>query len=342
MRQLNTIDDPVFKTRPYNAVERFLLRYIRDERDLPFLFLCAKIALTIIPVAVALYFAEGTLWWVLAAVFIALEIWLMGPFTLMLHNTSHNAFFKREYAWANRLIPWCFCPFMGQSPDTYFSHHIGMHHAENNLLPDTSSTLPYQRDSFIDFLKYYFSFLVLGVAQLARYHRGKNKLSFMRKALIGEVTLVAVVLFLAWLNWQATLLVFIAPLVIVRFFMMAGNWAQHAFVDSQTPENNYRNSITCINSAYNKQCFNDGYHIGHHLKPHLHWTDMPGDFIKNADKYAENKALVFEGIDYNQIWAMLMLKRYDRLADYLVNVHGMYKSREEAVALMRERTRKFV
>ncbi|MCB0573288.1 MAG: fatty acid desaturase, partial [Saprospiraceae bacterium] len=91
----------------------------------------------------------------------------------------------------------------------------------------------------------------------------------------------------------------------------------------------------------NKQCFNDGYHIGHHLKPHMHWTDMPGDFVKNIDKYAENKALVFEGVDYNQIWAMLMFKRYHSLADHLVNINGMYRSREDAITLMKVRTRKF-
>ena len=50
--------------------------------------------------------------------------------------------------------------------------------------------------------------------------------------------------------------------------------------------NGLANSITCINSGYNKRCFNDGYHIGHHLKANRHWTEMPQDFIANKDKYA--------------------------------------------------------
>lgn len=342
MRQLGTISDPVYQTRRLTSVERFFLRFIRDERDLPFVFLCLKIAGTIIPVSVALFFTTGIVWWVLVAAFVGLQVYLLGPFILMLHNTSHNVFFKREYTWANRLIPWGFCPFMGQSPDTYFSHHIGMHHAENNMGLDSSSTLPYQRDSMVDFLKYFGRFLFLGIIELIQYHRLKGKKSFLRKAVAGEMAFLLVCLALAWFNWKATVIVFVVPLIIVRFFMMAGNWAQHAFVDPRTPADNFRNSITCINSAYNRQCFNDGYHIGHHLKPHLHWTDMPGDFLKNADKYAANKALVFEGIDYNQIWAMLMLKRYDALADHLVNLNGMYGSKQEAVALMKERTKRWV
>lgn len=341
MRQLGAIDDPVYHAKPFNAVERFFLRFIRDERDLPFVFLCIKIAVTVIPLAVVLFFLDGIVWLAFALVFAAAEIYLMGPFILMLHNTSHNAFFKREYTLGNRLIPWALCPFMGQSPDTYFSHHIGMHHAENNLELDKSSTMPYQRDSIVDFGKYFLRFLFLGIVEIVQYFRFKNKRSFLKKAVIGEVVFLAVCITLAWFDWKTTVLVFALPLVIVRLMMMAGNWAQHAFIDRDTPSNNYRNSITCINNDYNKLCFNDGYHIGHHLKPHLHWTDMPGDFLKNADKYAANKALVFEGVDYNQIWAMLMFKRYDKLADHLVNLNGMYRSKEEAMALMQERTRKF-
>ena len=73
--------------------------------------------------------------------------------------------------------------------------------------------------------------------------------------------------------------------------MMAGNWGQHAFVDQETPENNYRNSLTCINSRYNKQAFNDGYHIGHHLRPGMHWTEMSVDFKANIEEYAKEKGI---------------------------------------------------
>lgn len=341
MRTLGEIHDPVFHEKDFNAIERFFLRFIRDKRDLPFVFLCLKIVFSIIPVSIAIFFAEGIYWWVLTAVFVGLQVLLLGPFILMLHNTSHNPFFKREYALSNRIIPWGLCPFMGQTPDTYFSHHIGMHHAENNLALDTSSTMRYQRDSFADFLKYFFRFFFIGIVELARYLRLKNKRSFLKRAVVGEIAFLAACVALAWFDWPSTVVVFVVPLVIVRFLMMTGNWAQHAFVASHAPENNYLNSITCINNAYNKQCFNDGYHIGHHLRPHLHWTEMPKDFVNNTDKYAANKALVFEGVDYNQIWAMLMLRRYDKLADHLVNIHGMYASKEEAMALMMERTRKF-
>ena len=131
-----------------------------------------------------------------------------------------------------------------------------------------------------DSTKYYVHFLFLGVIQLIQYHQQKKKKKFLKQTIIGELTFMSIWIILALFNLKATLLVFILPTIIVRFAMMSGNWAQHAFIDAREPENNYRNSITCINNVYNKRCFNDGYHIGHHLKPHMHWTDMPQDFKK--------------------------------------------------------------
>ncbi|WP_090601813.1 hypothetical protein [Parapedobacter koreensis] len=44
------------------------------------------------------------------------------------------------------------CRFFGHMADTYYAHHVGMHHAENNLKDDKSSTMSYQRDSLKSFL----------------------------------------------------------------------------------------------------------------------------------------------------------------------------------------------
>ncbi len=71
---------------------------------------------------------------------------------------------------------------------------------------------------------------------------------------------------LSFVSLEATLTVFVAPVVIARVLMMCGNWAQHAFVDAADPGNPYRNSLTCIHARYNRRAFNDGYHIHHHVK----------------------------------------------------------------------------
>jgi hypothetical protein len=62
--------------------------------------------------------------------------------------------------------------------------------------------------------------------------------------------------------------------------------------------------------------------------------------MKHQDEYAQNKSIVFDGIHYLHIWFFLMTKNYDKLADHLVNIKGMFKSRDEAIDLMKVRTQK--
>ena len=95
----------------------------------------------------SLLFVPGGFRWWLAAVHFALFVHFLGPFVLMLHNTSHRSLFRKSWGWMNQYIPWVLGPFFGESPETYFAHHVGMHHPENNLEDDISSTLPYRRDS---------------------------------------------------------------------------------------------------------------------------------------------------------------------------------------------------
>jgi hypothetical protein len=266
----------------------------------------------------------------------------MGPFVLMLHCTSHRRLFKRPWVWMNNYIPWVLGPFFGESPETYFAHHVGMHHPENNLEADLSCTMAYQRDSALDFARYFLRFLFLVLGDLARYMVRKGRRGMMVRLLIGELGFYAVVFGLMWVNWRATLVVLIVPFVVVRFAMMAGNWAQHAFIDASAPGNCYRNSITCINSAYNRRCFNDGYHIGHHIKQTRHWTEMPEDFRRNLTTYDAEGAIVFEGVDFFLVWAALMVRGYEWLAERYVPLGAQRPARDEIVALLRARTARIV
>ncbi|RYC71913.1 fatty acid desaturase family protein [Spirosoma sordidisoli] len=343
MKTLNAIYDPVFTSRSYNQVDRFFLQYIKDERDLPFIYLTLRITFTLIPLAVSLFLLPlfSWMWWAAAAVhFFISNFMFKGPFGLMLHCTSHRPFFKPEYGWLNNYLPWIVAPFFGHTPETYYSHHIGMHHPENNLEDDESSTMMFQRDSFRSFLAYFGQFFVRGVYDLLAYLRWKNRPKLARRALIGETIFAIVCIGLCFINWPATVMVFLLPLVIYRLIAMLGNWTQHAFVDGQDPGNAYKNSITCINVKYNKKCWNDGYHISHHVRPAMHWTEHPTFFQKTIDKYAQHRAIVFDGLDFLQIFFLLMRGRYDVLAAHMVNLNNTFADDQDAIALLKYRTQR--
>lgn len=336
-----TIDDPQFvKKETYSAIDKFFLRYINDERDLVFVHLIIKLFAFAIPFTLYFFLAESISLWVAAAYLLINWVFLMGPFILMLHCTSHRQLFRSKHTYLNKIIPWLLGPFFGESPETYFVHHVGMHHPENNMDNDLSSTMHYQRDSVLDFTKYFLRFFFLYAPDLRRYFVKKKRLKLFRRGAIGEVSYLLAIIILSVINIKAALIVFIIPMCFTRLMMMCGNWAQHAFIDPNDPSNCYKNSITCINARYNKQCFNDGYHIVHHNAPTMHYTDMPGEFLANQDTYGKEKSIVFEGLDFTMIWVLLMTKNYKYLAKKLVRLDDSYPSGPASIEFLKARVAK--
>lgn len=315
---------------------RFWLRRLSDPRDLPFAHLivqCALIALG----GLGLFFA-GAWFWPLAAAYIAAWLMTIDRYTLMLHCTSHARPFHSRHRVLNQMVGVILAPFFGQTPTTYWVHHMGMHHPENNLAADRSTTMPYRRDRFVDWLRYFGRFITLGIYDLVRYQAGQGRPRLARRALVGELGFFLGCVALAFVDLRATLVVFVGPLVLVRALMMAGNWAQHAFIDPKAPANPYGNSITCINTRYNRRCFNDGYHIYHHVKAKTHWSTYPAELAKNAATYGREDAIVIAGYDFFQVWLLLMLRRHDTIARAVVKLPGApERTHAELVAHLKAR-----
>lgn len=333
-----SLTDPMVAPAPSIAFDRFWLRLIRDPRDLPF-GRVQVVNLAVMLFLVVWLYVDFNVW--IALLFLAWYVRQLGPYTLMLHNVCHRPYFRREYA----LLSWPFITllgmFFGHAPNTYFAHHVAMHHPENNLDDDLSTTMHLQRDSAWDFIAHYLvPFLTRGNHDLGVYLADRNRDKIRRRLRWGTALWYGTVVVLLFVNWKATLVVFVATLLITRVAMMSGNWAQHAFVKADDPGNCYVNSLTCINSVYNRRCFNDGYHISHHWKPTRHWTEHPQELADHLAEYARNDAIVFEGLDFFLVWLNLMFKRYDTLAEHYVPLDDRGRSKEEIVALLKERTRR--
>jgi fatty acid desaturase len=345
MKSLENLTDPVYNTsyQP-NAYDRLWLRFMNDKRDLPFIHLLSLIHLTVVPLAILLFtnVFTGWVWWLVAIVYFYIaQFYFKGRFGLMFHCLCHRKTFKSAYqSKFHSYITWLICPLFGHAPEGYFSHHLGMHHVENNTEEDSSSTMYYQRDSFRSFLAYFFNFIFLGFKETFEYLYQRKRKKLYTNFTLGEWLYILFCIAMCFVNLKATLVVFVVPLVFARFVMMLGNWTQHSFIDRSNPDNIYTNSINCINTKYNHVCWNDGYHIIHHLRPGMHYTEMPGEFWKRKDEFAQRKAIVFDGIHYLHVFIYLMTKQYHKLADNLVNINGMFDTREQAIQVMRERTRK--
>jgi fatty acid desaturase len=318
-----------------SALQRWIEQRLYEPRDAVFVRLALRNFLVVAPLQVALFLNFS--WWLAAVVWVVQIGWLGPPAILMLHNTMHRPFFKSPRV-MNRIIPYAMSALHG-IPTGYLEHHVGMHHAENNLRNDLSSTMRYQRDSFLHWVMYVGRFLFLIHVELTKYFLNKKRPAMAKRAMGSDAVHVLVMVGLCFVNARAAFAAFVVPYFFMRFAMMWGNWGQHAFIDATRPGDSYVNSITCINTVYNHRCFNDGYHIGHHVKQTRHWTELPQDFSDNVELYAKQGCIVFEGIDFFMVSLFLFLGRYDWLERRFVRLPGDERSPDEIIAFLKERTR---
>ncbi|KAL1296896.1 hypothetical protein AAFC00_004510 [Neodothiora populina] len=325
--------------QPYSRVGQKIVRHPTDVVFLTHLLIHFT---TIVPSAILL-FRHFSYWH--AVPHTIWSVFCAGPFTLMMHNHIHNGgILSKQFSLIDRVFPYILEPLMGHTWDSYYYHHVKHHHVEGNGADDLSSTLRYQRDDVFDFLCYVGRFVFFVWLELPLYFLRKGKPGMALKAGLSEYASYAFFWFMATqVNFKATLFAMFLPFGILRFFMMVGNFGQHALVDEIEPDSDFRSSITLVDVPSNRFCFNDGYHTAHHLNPRRHWRDQPLHFIKSKAQYASGRALVFHNIDYNMMTFKLLTKDYLYLADCLVPIgkEQMSMSREEIAAMLKTKTRRF-
>ncbi len=331
------ITDPqAVPTYADSPLQRWIVARLVDPRDAVFMRLWLGRLLFLVPLHAAMYVYFT--WWAAPVFWLVQLAWLAPPTILMLHCTMHRPFIKSP-RWLGRLIPFT-CSLMFGIPTGYAEHHVGMHHVENNLRNDLSSTMRYQRDSFLHFLVYFGRFLFFSPTDITRYFKKKGRPQMARRALLSDFAHISIIVGLSFIDWRAALVTMVIPYFFIRLAMMIGNWGQHAFLDASRPGDSYVNSVTWINTPYNQRCFNDGYHIGHHVKQNRHWTEMPQDFIDNQDRYFKEGVVVFQKLDNFTTAICLFIKRYDILAKNFIRMPGDERTDEQIIEFLKERTKR--
>jgi fatty acid desaturase len=335
-----TITDPqAVPTYAVGPISRWCEKHLYEARDEVFVRLTLKmIAMQITAMAALFAIVRFTTIpaWIPMAAYFALWGYFTPPIILMLHCTMHRKFIK-DPKWLDKAHPYVMSFFFGM-PTGYREHHIGMHHVEDNMGNDLSSTLRYQRDSFANFLVYFSRFFFLVIIELPIYLARSKRMPMARRAVLGEMAHWSIIAGTMAIDWRSGAAAFLAPYVTCRFMMMVGNWGQHAFVNTTRKNNGIANAITCINSGYNKRCFNDGYHIGHHLRANRHWTELPADFVANRAQYAKEGVIVFEGLDFFLVSVLLWTGQWKFLAKCFVRL-GDPMTDEQVIALLKERVK---
>ena len=333
---------------PFGLNQRLLYPYIRwarskirNETDVVMITHLIIYFTTTIPSAIILlFFHSHNLHGIIHSL---MQIWYAGSYTLMMHQHIHiNGILAKKYGWFDYAFPYILDPLHGHTWNSYYHHHVKHHHTEGNGPGDLSSTIRYQRDNIWHLLHYVGRFFFFVWLDLPVYFLKKGKTQMALKTACFELANYAFIYAMANYNLRGTIFVLIIPLLMTRIGLMIGNWGQHAFVDEEYPDSDFRSSITLIDVASNRYCYNDGYHTSHHLNPRRHWRDHPASFLQQKYTFAKEGALVFRNIDYLMITFRLMVKDYTHLAKCLVPIGSQIDmSIPELAALLETKTRRF-
>lgn len=184
------------------------------------------------------------------------------------HNHHHVNIFTRKPL--NRLLEVVMYLQTGTSPFSWTIHHnIGHHH--EYLHPDTDPSAWQHKDGRRMHRLYY------DVVQAARIYPeiwriGRNYpvlfTRFKRMFVLSNLVLLGFVA----LDPLMALIVFVVPMLLMLVLLLDNTYLQHSGL---AMDNHLVASRSVENRLYNLTSWNLGYHAAHHMRPGIHWTELP-------------------------------------------------------------------
>ena len=323
------------------VIERLGQKVLRDQRDTPALRLMVSLTVTVVPIfAIQLVLGKPRL--LLVIVFYLALYGLRFQRFVRMFSASHleahrrHGFFSGTYDKVfGRYLEFFLGYFYGNIPELGRTAHVCLHHRENAGFDDTRNTMGYDRTSRLDFLCYMADniWTVLGIAPYT-YFRAKGDEKNRKRMLRGMLCYYAYFAAVFVYDWRIGILYVLVPILCMNFINAITAWVQHAFCDPERPDDYFANTVTVVDEV---NFMNEGFHLCHHHRSSLHWTEMPVHFERLRDRMKEAGSLVFRDLDFFGLFLELtLLRRMDVLAEKLVPWDPM--NHEQRLALLSKRT----
>ena len=199
----------------------------------------------------------------------------------ILHNHIHHPFFYSKTA--NQLLNKIIVLSTGMPAGNWKLMHVHGHHVEHKIkhlqnrnyitrfiIPDNTSS------SFHSFLKYvvlntlpqmYVPFFVLIKMGVCSPFKRKFAISYLL-----DYAILFSFLFSIFLYSPKSGLIITSFYIAVTFMSLRVDYFTHV---GKKPYGTIPFANNCKSPYFNKFFWNFGYHVGHHLKPNLHWSKIP-------------------------------------------------------------------
>jgi fatty acid desaturase len=332
-----------FLSRAYDRlIEQLGQKVLRDSRDTPALRLMVSLTLTLLPIFVCQLILGRPRLLLVIAFYLSLcglkfhrSVRMFSAKHLEAHR-PHGYFSEKYDKIFGRYVEFFLGYFYGDLPELGRTVHVRLHHRENGGYDDNASTMGYDRTSPLHFL-WYLSDNIWTTLGLTPYFyfkaRGDEK---NRRRVFWGMTRYCIYFAAVFVyDWRIGLLYVLVPLLSMNFIMAITSWVQHAFCDPENPEDYFAHTVTIVDEV---NFMNEGYHLCHHHRSGLHWTEMPGHLERISDRMKESGSLVFRDLDFMRLFVELtLLRRMDVLAEKLVPWEPM--DHEQRLALLAKRTK---
>jgi beta-carotene hydroxylase len=192
-------------------------------------------------------------------------------------NVKHNHMHRRTFRarWPNLLLDHWLGLLTGTTATSILTEHNLRHHGHSNTEEDfVRAHLVGFRSQWLNVICFFpraaWELYIRKPLDFPLWWRSNRPLFW--RALAEQTTLWGVFTVLMIADWRATLLYVALPWLHGQWWLVTFNLLQH---QALAPDDPWQNSRNITGRWFNFFFFNVGFHTAHHLRPTLHWSELP-------------------------------------------------------------------